>query len=151
MFTTLVWGNTNAQSTLRISLKDGSQKEVSISTLKKLHFNNQSFVFNYTDGGSDSFLVEEIRTLTFAASPTKLEDAERYKTPQNGISLSNNGNTLKLHLAEEPRTAITLFNADGRVIRQLPPSEAGAISIADLAQGIYLLHINNHTFKFTKR
>ncbi len=55
----------HAQSSLWVNCMNGTQKEMLLSDLNKLFFNEESVVFTHTSGEEDNFLMTEIRTLTF--------------------------------------------------------------------------------------
>ncbi|MDP4278443.1 MAG: T9SS type A sorting domain-containing protein [Bacteroidota bacterium] len=133
------------QKSLTIQTLDGSEKKVTVTEIRKLTFLNDQLIINYTDGASASQALSTINKLYFSTS-TGL------KQPVSNSRLAVYPNPVAEMLtiinAAQQTNRLTLFSLDGTVItrKQFSSGEI-QLDMSTLANGLYLLNINNQTFK----
>lgn len=138
-----------AQNSLILKFTDGSKVGSLLSTLNKITFSSSNMVFNNTDASTNSYLISNIRNITFgvySAIPDTFVDKTSivvYPSPA--------GNFIMLKNAPDEVLNIMIIRLDGVVlINKKLFSNKLPIDISNLANGLYLLKVNNTTLKFSK-
>lgn len=139
-----VSGLLKAQETeLCINLKNGQKQSVRLSTIKSITF-KESYV-NINSSNPFQLTMSDIKNMTFAKTVglSEYKDApfQIVITEQEILFPDLNGNKIDL----------TIFSTNGQIIITKRNWSESILSIADLAANqIYILTINNKSYKFKK-
>lgn len=135
-------------SLLRIKKIDGSEKNISLSTLGKITFSATNLMLNYQGGSNEVVDISSVHKLVFGTSTgVRNSKAEKsiliYPNPaMDYITLKN---------VPEGDVHIAIYSVSGAQALQLQLSSASqSIDVSCLPQGLYILKVNNQAFKFTK-
>lgn len=140
-----------AQNSLILKLNDGTDKGIPLNGLNKITFSAGSMVVAKADTGSESYLLSDIRKMTFGLfsgiEEITVDKATLcvYPNPASTYIKLNN-------VAAEREFNVTIFRIDGvQVLTQKLQSDYDVIHIGQLSKGIYLLKVQNQILKFTKQ
>lgn len=122
--------------------------EYSINDIRKITFQEYGFTIMLNDGTSDSSMeYSDVQKMVFDNVITGIDNVKSEKV--DNIAITYNGSVIKVSGCEEA-AQLRLFDISGRpVISQNIQGEA-VISTENLASGVYILRVNNKTFKFNK-
>lgn len=123
--------------------------EYALDDIRKITFQTDNFtvMFNDVAHGSEKFLYEDVQKMVFGTSTTSIDNVKS----ENGseIAISYDGRTIKVSGCEET-AQLRVFDISGRpVISEIVSGEA-LVSTENLSTGVYILRVNNKTFKFSK-
>jgi len=139
-----------AQS-LVFKTKDGIVTTKPLGTLKKFTFSGNSLLVNYLSGPVETYSLDNISKLSFKSAVTGVDN----------LSLTGNGimkvypNPVSdvIYIQNAPETAFTvsIYRMNGVLILTTKISSGSkSIDVSYLPSGLYLLNVNNRTFKFVK-
>lgn len=148
-----------AQNSLYVVEKSGTQTQFALSDIKMLTFPSGNLIVNKKDLSTNTYARIDLRQLNFVGIPNAINIAEE---TENKIVLFPNpvNNELKISLQNAENTEIEIIDLQGRVL-QIYFFDKGACSLAEqslnvtqLTKGIYFCKINNgkstKTIKFLK-
>ena len=131
---------------------DSSVSEFNIDWLRKISFSNDGITFIYKDGVQDGspleqfFAYGDVAKMTFAGL---VDGIDNVKTDKNGnIEIAYDGRTIKVSGCDAGQ--LMVFDIAGRPVIRESVSGESVISTDNLASGVYILKVNNKTFKFNK-
>ena len=135
-----------AQSKVTLTFQDASTQIIDVSASGKIYFSDN---YMYIDDGTAlpySFAVSNIRNMVFdellGIQDIVTESFKVYPNPvHNELYIS--GNDFRLHPYQ-------LFSTDGRLLLQGESREGNPINVSTLPTGLYILKINNSSFKISK-
>ena len=135
-----------AQTKVTLTFQNASTQEIEVSAYGKIYFSND---YMYIDDGTAvpySFAVSDIRKMTFAEG-TGIEDivTETFKVYPNPVH-----NELYISSDDFQPHPYQLFSTDGRLLMQGESQEGNPVNVSDLPTGLYILKINNSSFKISK-
>ena len=144
---TFLWCVTGmAQTKVSLTFQDASSQEIEVSSYGKIYFSDN---YMYIDNGTAvpySFAVSNIRNMVFNEI-TGIEDivTETFKVYPNPVhnELYISGNDFRSHPYQ-------LFSTDGRLLLHGVSREGEPEKVSDLPTGLYILKINNSSFKISK-
>lgn len=160
----LVFGviSMQAQNTLFVKEKSGTQTSYSLSNIQKLTFASENIIVNKKDGSINTFAFTNIRYLNFGNDGTtgiSRIEIEGNKT----LILYPNPVTDQLNIqfksASSEKVQLQIVNIQGRIILQEDiKSQSGinyaTISVSQLLHGLYFCRLQNgdkpETIKFLK-
>ena len=122
--------------------------EYAINDIRKITFQEYGFTIMLKDGTSDSsFEYIDIQKMVFDNVNTGIDNVKSEKA--DGIAISYDGSSIKVSGCAEA-SQLRVFDIAGRpVISESIKGEA-VISTENLSSGVYILRVNNKTFKFNK-
>lgn len=135
-----------AQTKVTLTFQNASTQEIEVSAYGKIYFSND---YMYIDDGTAvpySFAVGDIRKMTFdevlSVNDITTETFKVYPNPvHNELYISSDN--------FQPHS-YQLFSTDGRLLLQGESQEGTPINVSDLPTGLYILKINNSSFKISK-
>ena len=139
-----------AQNNLIVKFKSGTQSVSLLSTVDRITFSAGSLLLKKTDASTSTLLLSDISRLTFglySAVPEITAD-------QTGLAIYPSPATNYINLLNAPQgeTQIVIFGLDGTTLMNKKlNSGMRQVDISGLAKGLYLLKVNNTTFKFVKQ
>ena len=145
--TALLWVYSGmAQTKVTLTFQNASTQEIEVSATGKIYFSDN---YMYIDDGVSvpySFAVSDIRKMTFAEG-TGIEDivTETFKVYPNPVH-----NELYISSNDFQPHSYQLFSTDGRLLLQGESQEGSPINVSDLPTGLYILKVNNSSFKISK-
>jgi len=145
MSTTLV----KAQS-MTINLKNGNKQEINLTTLQKISFSSNNLVLNYANAAFTSVAITDIRKITMVggAAAVKNPQADESKI---SVFFNASDNQLTIKNTPEKTSKAYVYRIDGVLVLNTEVSSSNnVVNASSLANGLYLLKINNQVFKFKK-
>jgi len=129
--------------------KSGLESPTELLSLRKITFRDQEFILNYWTGLTETYPISDINTIFFTGTGNSLS------TPASGtLSLYPNPVTHSIYLKNIPlgENRVSIFRIDGTQMMQflLMPGE-NSVAVDHLQSGLYILSLNQKTFKFIKQ
>ncbi len=128
----------------------GSPVEIPIDNVRKVTFQDTYFTMMYNDGmqADDTFAYDDVKSIKFSGIETGIgninaEDGTgEIVISRSGSQINISGITDKVH--------IRLFDISGRQIFGRTSAVDTSVSTDELSEGVYILRVNNKSFKFSK-
>ena len=139
-----------AQNSLIIRMHDGTQSGSIVSSLDKITFSGNTMIVKKTDTTLSSYIFSDIQRMTFGI----YSDISTVKADPNELTIYPNPATKYILLKNAPEGELTIvvYGLDGiELIHKKLMNGMQQIDISDLAKGLYLLKVNEKTFKFRKQ
>lgn len=139
-----------AQNNLVVRFKSGTQSFSLLSTVDRITFSGGSLLLKKTDASTSSLLLSDISRLTFGL----YSEVNEITADQTGLGIYPSPATHYINLLNAPQgeIVIMIFGLDGTTLMNKKlNSGMRQVDISSLAKGLYLLKVNNTTFKFVKQ
>lgn len=144
-----------AQNSLYVVEKSGTQTQFALSDIKTLTFPTGNMVVNKKDLSTNSYARIDLQQLNFVGTPNAINIAEE---TENKIVFFPNpvNNELKISLQNTENTEIEIIDLQGRILQKLITNNETKLSfdVKQLTKGLYFCKINNgktiKTIKFLK-
>lgn len=150
-----------AQSTLYVKEKAGTQTPNTLSSIKKLSFPSGNLAISKKDGSTSTFALNSIRYLSFTTTSTDVQAVEI--ATGSGLSLYPNpvADQLQIsyHTVQAGSVQLAIVNMQGSIVQQQSLSSQSGINqatilVAQLPVGLYILRLQSgtklETIKFYK-
>lgn len=149
----IVATNATAQeeSKLVIYNHDGEAPvEIVIDDIHKITFQDEHFTMVYIDNfkPSEQYLYDDVRAIKFSGLITGIGSVEN-EDGVSAISISREGDNINVSGITKP-AHLTLYDISGRPVMNNTITSDTQISTETLTSGVYILRVNNKTFKFSK-
>ena len=134
--------------TFRITGSDGTVKEYALDDINRLAFQEESFTMIFNNGAGDElFRYEDVLKMNFGSMEhTAIQNVA---DEEGGITISYSGDMLSIDGCTAG-TRMMVYDISGRPVMGSTVSGSAQISTQQLSAGVYILRINNKTFKFSK-
>ena len=135
-----------AQTLVTLTFHSGSTQEIEVSASGKIYFSDN---YMYIDDGTTvpfSFAVENIRNMTF----TEVLGVQDIKTETFTVYPNPVRNEFYIQGNDAQTYQYALFSLDGRLLRNGFGQDITLVSMEEFASGLYILKINNTSFKINK-
>ncbi len=141
-----------AQTSLVITPQSaGDPVSINIDEIRTLTFTTDGVVVNKADGSTYSAAFADLSTLTFYDAQTAIHPIFTDNVAQGTIALSRSGQDLTLSgLGTTAPVRAVVYDALGRQVTSIAVADGQSFSVAALPKGVYLLKLNQTTFKFTR-
>jgi hypothetical protein len=139
-----------AQNNLVVRFKSGAQSVSLLSTVDRITFAGGSLLLKKTDASTSSLLLSDISRLTFGLYSAVNE----ITADQTGLAIYPSPATHYINLLNAPQgeIVIMIFGLDGTTFMNKElNSGMRQVDISGLTKGLYLMKVNNTTFKFVKQ
>ncbi len=139
-----------AQNNLIVKFKSGTQSVSLLSTVDRITFSGGNILLKKTDTSTSSLLLSDISRLTFGLYSAVNE----ITADPIGLAIYPSPATRYINLLNAPQgeIKIMIFGLDGTTLMNKKlNSGMRQVDISDLGKGLYLLKVNNTTFKFVKQ
>ena len=135
-----------AQTDVEILFHNSSSLNFTVSDAGKIYFNNGYLLIDEGTGTPFSFLVSDIKKMMF----DHVTSVETIETPN--FRIYPNPATSYIRISNDQNTDIPyqLFALDGRLVLSGLAHSDEPISLIALPNGLYLLKIDDKTFKISK-
>lgn len=135
-----------AQTKVTLTFQNASTQEIEVSAAGKIYFADD---YMYIDDGASlpySFAVSDIRKMQFAEG-VGVQDivTETFKVYPNPVH-----NELYISSNDFQPHSYQLYSADGRLLLQGESQEGSPVNVSNLPTGLYILKVNNSSFKVSK-
>ena len=143
------WSPMQAQVKLVVHSVDGTLLTTSLDEVKSLVFNESGFSVNPLKGQSlGTFDFSKVSKIEFVSETTGIGDL--IANPSRlGLSVSRSSLKVTGWNAGESAT-VALYSMSGQCCYQDNSWSGEVINISTLPSGVYVLKVNNETFKFSK-
>lgn len=127
----------------------GDPVEISVYDVRKVTFQDDHFTMVYEEGvGPDQqFLYEDVRKISFKNLVTGIENVQ--EETNEGVTIKRNGSLITVS-GISGKAHLGMFDISGRPVMNRTISGETEISTDGLSSGVYILRVNNKTFKFSK-
>ena len=150
----LGFANLQAQNSLYVLEKSGTQTKFAFSDIQKLTFPSGNLLVSKNDGNSTTFALANVRNLNFVGIPNGIDlPAEN----SNFVLFPNPvNNEFKISLQNTENAEIEIFDLQGRILQKqiIYNSNEVSVNVTQLTKGLYFCKINNgktsKTIKFIK-
>ena len=135
-----------AQTLVTLTFHNGSSQEIEVSPSGKIYFSDN---YMYIDDGTTvpfSFVVENIRNMTF----TEVLGVQDIKTETFTVYPNPVRNEFYIQCYDAQTYHYALYALDGRLLRNGIGQDITLVSMDEFASGLYILKINNTSFKINK-
>ena len=135
-----------AQTTLFVKAKTGTNNAFSLSTVKMLTFAGGNVIVNKTDASTSTFLCADLRNINFGATSNGIAETLRQSSgtlklfPNPAIDVLN----IETADATNAPSLIEIIGINGTVLlRSVLTNTHNTISVTTLPKGLYLVRSNN--------
>lgn len=138
-----------AQSNLYLKLNSQTTQSILISSVKKIVFDNGNMIFNFQNATSNSYPIGSIAAITFNPNT----DTKMTSSVVGKFSIYPNPVVNKFYIkdSDDKAISVTIYQLNGSVVSRFAiQNDANGIDISSLQSGLYLVKINNQTFKISK-
>jgi hypothetical protein len=135
---------------LFLKTKDGTLTK-QLGTVKKITFQNNSMQINYQGSTLETYPLSSIRNLSFKQTITGVDQLSLSGT--RIISIYPNPVKDVIHLVNTPDNEFTvsIYRMNGVLVLSTQISSISkSLNVSYLPGGLYLLKVNDQTFKFIK-
>ena len=124
--------------------------EISVYDVRKITFQDSYFTMVYEDGikPDEQFVYDDVRKITFKNLITGIDDVAADET-LNGINIKRNGSVISVE-GIEGKAQLMIFDLAGRPVFKTTVCNSEEINTEILSPGVYILKVNNKTYKFNK-
>lgn len=129
---------------------DGSAPvEISIYDIRKVTFQDDTFTMVYEDGiaADQQFAYDDVRCVKFSGETTGIGSVQSDQLGDD-ITISRGASSIIVGGVTE-RAQLRLFDISGRPVLSQTLTSDTTISTEALPAGVYILRVNNKTFKFS--
>ncbi len=150
LVTFMTVGNANAQTKMIVTpTTGGTAAEYALTDVKSLTFGRDNFVVNEFNANASTFLFKKVQSIKFQTISTSIEHVTQLGEK---LSFACFGDMLHVQGWSQDKTAnITVFNISGQTIASVAQWNGEPINMNGASSGIYLIKINNKTYKFIKQ
>ena len=143
------WSTMQAQVKLVVHSVDGSFLEASLGEVKSLAFNESGFAVNSLEGQTlGNFVFGNVKKIEFVSVATGVGEVVETSS-KLGLSVSRNALKVTGWVANES-APVQIYGVSGQCLYSDADWNGSVINIATLPSGVYVLKVNNETFKFRK-
>ena len=146
-----VSAHADEDTAIKIIGTSGGTHEFNISHVGKITFQDETFTFTFADGITDDvvFCYDEVRRMEFSNVSTGIGNVT-LDYGAGDVTISFDGSTLFIKGCMEP-SEVYVYDISGRPVVKRSVDDYAEISVENLSSGVYILKLNNNTFKFNKR
>ena len=135
-----------AQALVSLSFHDGSSQEIEVSASGKIYFSDNYMYINDGTAVPFSFAVENIRNVVF----TEVLGVQDIQTESFSVYPNPVHHDFYIQGNDARTYSYALFAMDGRLLLSGNGQNITPVSIDRYPTGLYILKINNHSFKINK-
>lgn len=140
-----------AQQGLTLKSNTGTLTEFSFNNVGKLSFQNEVMTLVSPEGVSgQSFALNTLSLVTFG--PVTISRIQKVQSGSNALQLYPTMSSSEIHLQGATEgSMVAVYSITGSKVMQFPvTSDQQTISVSNLKNGLYLMHVSGKTLKFCK-
>jgi len=129
--------------------KDGSTYEFALKDINRINFNAQTVEMVTTSGSEKSIAYTDIDRISFGSAQSGISNLVK----DGNIAVYPTVTSGPLTIAgAEAGTEISVFDIKGSLVRQTRATDSAlTLDLSDVASGIVIVRIGNHTVKIIKK
>lgn len=138
-----------AQTTNVTVVYNNSQTNSDFENVTKFFFSNGNLMIDQS-GIVTSIPVETVRRLELDAVSTPVDGVGEWD--ENSVLIYPNPTSDKLYFSasQEREILVTIFSLSGQLLRKEQVSTSESVDVSSLSKGIYVIKIDDKTYKFSK-
>ncbi len=141
----------NAQVTMIVNpAQGGNATEFVLEDIKTLTFGNDNLIVNDNKSNTKSFLFKDVKSIKFGGLVNDIEDISVSDVHDLNFSCVDNMLYVKGWITENI-TDVNIYNVNGQKAISILNWKGEPISLGSLYKGVYIIQINNRTYKITKQ
>jgi len=138
-----------AQAEVKIMDEGGNTATIIVSEQGKMYFSPDTMFINDGNGQHHAFAIADIRRVNFNANLVDIPDCQELSDLQ--IYPNPAGNFFRIKSSDANPLKVRLYAMNGRLLKEELTQSGERINISDLPAGMYLVQVNNTTFKLSKK
>ncbi len=146
-------GWAHGQTTVKVMLHDSSEQSYSVEANGKLWFNSNSLVINTDNTGTEITIpLSDIRRITMEGTGGGTGINEVVKSQENIRIYPNPASSyFEVEASGHEKLNVRIFNTNGTLVASDTYTSGSRVNIAHLTTGIYVVVVNNQSFKLIKQ
>ncbi len=120
-----------------------------LQNVDKFYFEGANVIFKMSDQTTVSFVYSDIQKMTLNYTQPDLTDVEELEVV-DGIFPNPVSDMLYFNFAGEKDVYVQIFSANGQLLKADTLQSDDPIDVSALQEGLYIIKINDKTFKFSK-
>lgn len=137
----------NAQTKMIVtSTPDGSATEFNLKDVKSLTFAPGNMMVNQWANESNTFMLKNVESIKFQGDPSSVNEVAQ---DTEALHIVCEGNLLNvLGWTQGQAANVAVYNLSGQTLISLPCWNGDPIDMVVAPRGIYIIKINNKSYKF---
>ena len=141
-----------AQTGLKVTYTDGTTQGFVVADSGKLYFSGGQLMIQTAAAATPTSLpVNIIQQITFDSSLLSASSATALNKAKYLLYPNPSSEFFRIKTAEKNKFEVQIFSADGKLLRKGNYVSDENINVNDLPTGLYLIKIQNETFKLLKK
>ena len=146
MFATM---KTNAQTTdITVYYRANASTE-QMQDVKKFYFEGENVIFKLGDGTTNTLAMSSVKKMTLTYHEPVLEDIEDLSANE-GFYPNPASDMIYFNFNVDKEVSLQIFSSTGQLVMEKNISSDGAVDVSSLSEGLYIVKINDKTYKFSK-
>lgn len=117
--------------------------------VKKFYFEGENVVFKLGDGATTSIAMSSIKKMTLAYNEPQFQDIEDISANE-GFYPNPASDMIYFNFNVDSEVSLQIFSSTGQLVMEKMLSSDGAVDVSSLSEGLYIVKINDRTYKFSK-
>lgn len=117
--------------------------------VKKFYFEGENVVFKLGDGATTSIAMSSIKKMTLAYNEPPFQDIEDISANE-GFYPNPTSDMIYFNFNVDSEVSLQIFSSTGQLVMEKMLSSDGAVDVSSLSEGLYIVKINDRTYKFSK-
>lgn len=136
---------------LVLKAKDGTITTKQLGTVKRITFSNNNLLVNYQSGPVETYPLTSLSILSFKSTVTGVDQSSLSGTRIMMIYPNPVKDVINLVNAPDTEFTASIYRMNGVLVLSTQViSTRKSINVSYLSGGLYLLKVNDQTFKFIK-
>lgn len=136
---------------LVLKAKDGTITTKQLGTVKRITFSNNNLLVNYQSGPVETYPLTSLSILSFKSTVTGVDQSSLSGTRIMMIYPNPVKDVINLVNAPDTEFTVSIYRMNGvLVLSTQVNSTRKSINVSYLSGGLYLLKVNDQSFKFIK-
>ena len=120
-----------------------------LQDVKKFYFEGENVVFKLGDGATTSIAMSSIKKMTLAYNEPPFQDIEDISANE-GFYPNPTSDMIYFNFNVDSEVSLQIFSSTGQLVMEKMLSSDGAVDVSSLSEGLYIVKINDRTYKFSK-
>jgi hypothetical protein len=145
---------TQAQTTLYVSEKAGSETAFTLSGVRRILFTDNNMEITKTNAVTQNFVISGLQKLYFIGNASGIEDYKADTNDKLSLYFNHRDGNLQINYTGtlNTNTRLAIFNLQGQIVKSLPMNSSVAnVNLSAFQSGIYLCQVRNNLTVITKK